>query len=211
MDYSAFNSGFGDPEEESPFASQPSTQALPTSAHRPLSSSALFGNDDDSFQTYSPVPQQHSVFSSVADDHGFGASLPYSDVESPRLNAEPDEGLHDQVHHNREDDESEAFIKPDEAINDVSRNEAPEAEQLPQQHEQRHQTPARYKSQAQQQAPPSQQQYPPQQQQQNPSQQRSQYHLQAKITGLERSGRKDPIHKFDVHVRHTQPPQPRLH
>lgn len=31
-------------------------------------------------------------------------------------------------------------------------------------------------------------------------QQSSQYKLQAKITGLERTGRKDPILRFDVHV-----------
>lgn len=38
---------------------------------------------------------------------------------------------------------------------------------------------------------------PPQQRQHVP-----QYKLQAKITGMERSGKKDPILKFDVHVRH---------
>lgn len=38
---------------------------------------------------------------------------------------------------------------------------------------------------------------PPQQRQHMP-----QYKLQAKITGMERSGKKDPILRFDVHVRH---------
>ena len=40
-----------------------------------------------------------------------------------------------------------------------------------------------------------------QQQQQPPQQQRApQYKLQAKVTGLERTGRKDPILRFDVYV-----------
>lgn len=55
-----------------------------------------------------------------------------------------------------------------------------------------------------------QQQYPPQQRQetqgyhgvgrQAQQPQAPQYKLQAKITGLERNGRKDPIMRFDVHV-----------
>jgi len=40
----------------------------------------------------------------------------------------------------------------------------------------------------------------PQQQQQPPQAPAPQYKLQAKITGLERTGRKDPILRFDVHV-----------
>lgn len=38
-------------------------------------------------------------------------------------------------------------------------------------------------------------------QQRQPRQKMPQYKLQAKITGLERSGRKDPILRFDVYVR----------
>lgn len=38
------------------------------------------------------------------------------------------------------------------------------------------------------------------QQQQPPTQQRPQFKLQAKITGLERTGKKDPVLRFDVHV-----------
>lgn len=45
------------------------------------------------------------------------------------------------------------------------------------------------------------QQYQQQQQQQQPPQQpRKQYKLQAKITALERTGRKDPVLRFDVYV-----------
>ena len=42
--------------------------------------------------------------------------------------------------------------------------------------------------------------YHGQQQQQQPPQPRQQYKLQAKITGLERTGKKDPILRFDVYV-----------
>jgi len=64
-----------------------------------------------------------------------------------------------------------------------------------------------------QQSFPSQQQQPPVQQQRHEPQRyhpvartaqhppAQQYKLQAKITGLERTGRKDPILRFDVHVR----------
>ncbi|KAG9530468.1 vacuolar protein sorting-associated protein Vps17, partial [Aureobasidium melanogenum] len=52
---------------------------------------------------------------------------------------------------------------------------------------------------------PSHQQQPPQnyqqqQQQQQPQQPRKQYKLQAKITALERTGRKDPVLRFDVYT-----------
>ena len=39
-----------------------------------------------------------------------------------------------------------------------------------------------------------------QQQQQPPPQPKSNWRLQAKITGLERTGKKDPVLRFDVHV-----------
>lgn len=47
---------------------------------------------------------------------------------------------------------------------------------------------------------PDDQRYPPSGRQSQQSQATSQYKLQAKITGLERTGRKDPIMRFDVHV-----------
>jgi len=56
-----------------------------------------------------------------------------------------------------------------------------------QQQQQAAQQPQRYHQTAQRQPQPQQQQS-------------SQYKLQAKITGLERTGRKDPILRFDVHV-----------
>jgi hypothetical protein len=52
--------------------------------------------------------------------------------------------------------------------------------------------------QGQQQPQPQHQQHQQQQQARRPQ---PQYKLQAKITGLERTGRKDPILRFDVHVR----------
>jgi hypothetical protein len=52
--------------------------------------------------------------------------------------------------------------------------------------------------QQQQRQEPSRYHHPGRQAQEN---QGPQYKLQAKITGLERTGRKDPILRFDVHVR----------
>ncbi|KAG5922139.1 hypothetical protein E4U42_005588 [Claviceps africana] len=47
---------------------------------------------------------------------------------------------------------------------------------------------------------PSHKQTPQARQQQPTPQPRSQFKLQAKITGLERTGKKDPVLRFDVHV-----------
>jgi hypothetical protein len=63
------------------------------------------------------------------------------------------------------------------------------------------QTPAPDQIQPQQRSPIAQRQ--PQQRQSGPppqQRQQQQYKLQAKVNGLERSGRKDPILKFDIHV-----------
>lgn len=70
-----------------------------------------------------------------------------------------------------------------------------------QQYQQAHQHPEQGQPVSQQQAhapgqPPAQEQ-----QQQSRRSTQPQYKLQAKITGLERTGRKDPILRFDVHVR----------
>jgi hypothetical protein len=54
-----------------------------------------------------------------------------------------------------------------------------------------------------QQPPPQSYQQQQQQQQAQPPQPRKQYKLQAKITALERTGRKDPVLRFDVYVRRT--------
>lgn len=59
---------------------------------------------------------------------------------------------------------------------------------------------ARYHHQA------SRQQHQQQQHHQQPPQHQPQYKLQAKITGLERTGKKDPILRFDVYVCHVYPP-----
>jgi hypothetical protein len=55
-----------------------------------------------------------------------------------------------------------------------------------------------------QQPPPQSYQQQQQQQQMQPPQPRKQYKLQAKITALERTGRKDPVLRFDVYVCCTQ-------
>lgn len=57
-----------------------------------------------------------------------------------------------------------------------------------------------------QQFAPAQPAQPQQRQSQHP--QGPQYKLQAKITGLERTGRKDPILRFDVHVSWLYPVEP---
>lgn len=74
-------------------------------------------------------------------------------------------------------------------INETSQPAAP-AQQSPAADQQRSQLPARYQTGVRQ---PS--QHPQPQQQPRP-----QYKIQAKITGLERTGKKDPILRFDVHV-----------
>ena len=104
-----------------------------------------------------------------------------------------------------------SYIRPESSVGTESANESegqrPDtAESIRSQPEEQQ----AFLGQQQQQAA-GQQQYPPQQRQepqryhgagrqeaQQP--QAPQYKLQAKITGLERSGRKDPIMRFDVHV-----------
>jgi hypothetical protein len=83
--------------------------------------------------------------------------------------------------------------RPDtaESTHQVQSEQITSGQQAPiQQHQQHRPEPQRYHGGARQ---------AQQQQQQQP--QGPQYKLQAKITGLERTGRKDPIMRFDVHVR----------
>jgi hypothetical protein len=68
-----------------------------------------------------------------------------------------------------------------------------------------------------QQQPQAQQQAPTQGQQPQryhgtrPQRQQQHYKLQAKVTGLERNGKKDPILRFDVYVRHNLSESRELH
>jgi hypothetical protein len=62
--------------------------------------------------------------------------------------------------------------------------DSPHQQQAPAQGQQGHQQPQRYHG-------------------NRPQRQQPQYKLQAKVTGLERTGKKDPILKFDVYVRST--------
>jgi hypothetical protein len=62
-------------------------------------------------------------------------------------------------------------------------------------------TQAQQHQQAQQQAP-TQGQQPQRYHGTRPQRQQQHYKLQAKVTGLERNGKKDPILRFDVYVRH---------
>jgi hypothetical protein len=83
-------------------------------------------------------------------------------------------------------DISEDVQRPDAAVPIQAQNEQIFSQAQPQQH---------------QQAQPSQQTLPPERAPASRRPQGQQYKLQAKITGLERTGRKDPILRFDVHVR----------
>ena len=58
----------------------------------------------------------------------------------------------------------------------------------------------------QKQTDPRQQAQPQSQQRQQQQPRQAQYKLQAKVTGLERTGRKDPILRFDVYVRFSSFP-----
>ncbi|KAF8536758.1 hypothetical protein BDD12DRAFT_270587 [Trichophaea hybrida] len=178
MDYSAFNSGFADPEEESPFASQHSTGGLAQPSLPPdLNSSGFVDEENDPhFQPYSPdLGSQHTGFGSITETEDiFGTPSAYTGIESPRL-----EGQQYIEDHTERAPESNG-----------NHSETTERTESQQQQQQPHQPPARYKAHLQQ------------QQQQQQQQQSQLFHLQAKITALERSGRKDPILRFDVHVCH---------
>ncbi|KAI5812259.1 hypothetical protein BZA77DRAFT_339955 [Pyronema omphalodes] len=159
MDYSAFNSPFSDPEDESPFAREhsPNLQSSlhnSSLAHSGLSSPGGFGDEEDRGFQYSPV---------------IGASTSASGYK-PHLQQQ--------------------------AAAQAASQHPPHLQLPPQQPQQHHSGPmaspglrgdmAQQLAQAQQQA--------------SQPQPRQQYHLTAKITGLERTGRKDPILKFDVHT-----------
>jgi hypothetical protein len=181
MDYSAFNSGFADPEEESPFASQHSTSSLAQpSLPSGLNSPGFTDEESDPhFQPYSPVlGSQHTGFGSIAEsEDGFGTPSAHAGVESPRL-------------------EGQQYIEDRGRVPESNGNHSETADRTEsQQQQQPHQPPARYKAHLQQQQQ--------QQQQQQSARPSPHYHLQTKITALERSGRKDPILRFDVHVCHT--------
>jgi hypothetical protein len=81
--------------------------------------------------------------------------------------------------------------RPDATVSSQGQNEQQIFGHAPQQQQQQQQ---QQEAQSSQQAAPSERGPAPRRPQ-------SQYKLQAKITGLERTGRKDPILRFDVHVR----------
>lgn len=110
---------------------------------------------------------------------------------------------------------SGSYIRPESSVGTESVTESDSqrpdtAESIRSQPEEQQAFLSRQQQQQQQQQATGQQQYPPQQRQepqryhgagrQAQQPQGPQYKLQAKITGLERTGRKDPIMRFDVHV-----------
>jgi hypothetical protein len=89
------------------------------------------------------------------------------------------------------------YRRPDTASSTVSAAESSQQEdieprQAPQQRQPEHDLPPKS---------PADQAHAQQGQQQSHIRRQPQFKLQAKITGLERTGRKDPILRFDVHVR----------
>ena len=133
----------------------------------------------------------------------FGALV--GDPPSSPFPSASNNGLHDDGGFGASDTE---YRRPDTASTvSQTTDEPPHSEQYQEQ--------PRYSADHGPQSPPPQQQQqhqqqPQQQQPPKPAQQPRkppppQFKLQAKITGLERTGRKDPILRFDVHVRHPGP------
>ena len=206
MDYSALSSGFADDDDESPFARERST-GLPKPSSSPPSASSPFlrprshlGSPGSSggFADH----DQHGVpFLGYSPDLGLGASSSSSHpaVESEdggfgaaRTKLNPEDG---------DDDDDGDDEHPGHGRTTESNGSTGDREPTRQPH-QTHQTPARYKPHLQQQQQQQQQQQHQQHQHQQQQQQRPNQFLQAKVTGLERNGRKDPILKFEVHVCH---------
>ena len=178
MDYSVIGPGFGE-EEESPFAHQ---QGNPPPTRSNLAS-PIFGDDDENinprtqhYQPYSPTTEdapQNSGFAGMDDDNGFRSpGLHSSRIEQQESSFNQQHQQHQPDDRREEEDERPDYREPEQ--------EEPTAPQAQHQHQQQ----------------PQEQQYQQPQQRQVP-----QYRLQCKITALERTGRKDPILKFDVHVR----------
>lgn len=214
MDYSA---SINDTEAagSSPWGNSPSSSPRPTrstfastiipddyvppAANNGLNDEDGFGAGDNGFQrhdtTDAPGSQSGALFS---DD--VPASQPQQENQAS-YSAEVSQG---EVH---PQSQTESHQEP--------QHEYGQHQQSPQQQQQQHpQYPPHQQQQQQQQYQQYQQQPPPQQQQQYSPDQRvqqqfrrpqPQFKLQAKITGLERTGRKDPILRFDVHVCYKEP------
>ena len=121
----------------------------------------------------SPLPSQSPYGEESAQDHGY-ISEPDSTRPTETLAASHAAENGEQAHRQREPAQS----NPSYAAQGQQQHPPPHGQQEHQRHE-----PQRYHHTARQQR-----------------QHQPQYKLQAKITGLERTGRKDPILRFDVYV-----------
>ncbi|OCL11492.1 vacuolar protein sorting-associated protein vps17 [Glonium stellatum] len=121
----------------------------------------------------SPLPSQSPYGEESAQDHGY---ISESDTTRPTETSTPSHVAEngEQAHRQREPAQS----NPSYATQDQQQHTHPQGQQEHQRHE-----PQRYHHAARQQR-----------------QHQPQYKLQAKITGLERTGRKDPILRFDVYT-----------
>ena len=144
----------------------------------------------------SPVPSpQHARTSSYPTaGEGPHSPTPYSPNQSGSYAHEDTMG---EGNYNRSQSSSGTAFASE---NDGHRPDTAESvDTQPNQHEQQAPT-QQQQYQAQPQRQEAQRHYPPAREAQPQTQQASNYKLQAKITGLERTGRKDPILRFDVHV-----------
>ncbi|KAK4450752.1 putative vacuolar protein sorting-associated protein 17 [Podospora aff. communis PSN243] len=183
MDYSASIHDAEHPAEASPWGNSPGSS--------PRHNRATFGAIASEPPT-SPFgyPAQNPQ-DALTDDGGFGATDPgfrRPDTASTISAAEslPEEGFRseDAVHSQPQGQENQGFAAGDQGP-------------LPPAPQQLGEPPRDF---AQQQVQQQAQQQQGQQHQQQARRPQPQYKLQAKITGLERTGRKDPILRFDVHT-----------
>ncbi|KAK0629652.1 vacuolar protein sorting-associated protein [Bombardia bombarda] len=188
MDYSASIHDADPAVGASPWGNSPS------SSPRPNRTTTAFAGAVSNDPPVSPFryPSQSSS-NGLQDDGGFGPSdgeyrrpgTASSTVSAADLSEAGNESLA------RSEEPVNQEYAPSRRSTQQSTEHAPSQQQQPQQQQQQQQP----RQQQQQQ-----QQRPQQQPQQQQTRRQPQFKLQAKITGLERTGRKDPILRFDVHT-----------
>ena len=136
---------------------------------------STFNGSDAASEPPSPTAQQRHV----AGSQRYSAD---SDDQGQRSMGASSQSLEPSV-------EAQGHAQPQSVSNSQERGTTQQQSRQPQQQQHRPNQPSRYHGAVQQ------------RQRQNAPQ----YRLTAKVTGLERSGRKDPVIKFDVHVRRAFP------
>jgi hypothetical protein len=174
MDYSTSIHDADNPAGASPWGSSP----VSSPQHARISSFPTSGEAPPSPTPYSSHQSGHPDYSTDDTVSGNGYHRPESSAGTPSV-TESDNQSH------RPDTAESLRSQPDPSFANQQQGSA----QTQYQGQTQRSEAQRYSS-ARPQPPPSQQQQP----------QGPQYKLQAKITGLERTGRKDPIMRFDIHV-----------